>query len=1015
MVQVISDHLRVQGCRSGFPPFAIIVSVIVITQIKSFMKNWIKTILALSVLGFAACSDDSTDGVDRLTRDTDALELAYNKDASGKISVRVPGAWQATVVCKDADGATVDQSWLTLDPDHGVGNGVQYQYLTVVATRNTGGKRTAVVTLSSTTRNESVTVDITQDDGTFSVSNPSLYGSLQANVESQALLQVDYDKALGGEDVSMKFSFEGNSRGLSIDDYAGSIPEEGKGSLMFPIKGVPSDIGTVKLKMLMKIDGRTIFDDVIALGIQSENIIFEQAFSKMKWGGDLMANKKGMCPGGKQTSGQDVTGLETADGEVSVGTDGAGDAFKSMGDVYRANRDLTGWSGERVYEHPGYIKLGTGSNFGWLMTPAMASLTSAPQTVVVSFDVCLYDGSDDAVIFSVEGSGSIEGGGEILLPSFSGWANAKWTTVTKVVNGATSATKFKWTTTKTDGKGRFVLDNISVMSAAIKERTEPLDKVNAEAILYTPGATSIAVSWPEVPDATAYDIALIPESNPMFANRVKVTKSEGKEGVFTYDFTNLAPGFYLFEVVAVYEPNVQFNSEKVSMKIGTEGFVAGPLKKPEVLFTTTAWTASISWKAVSGASGYKYTFSKGGVVIETKTVGTDVTSLNYDKLTEATSYTIAVQALYESNADYNSPVATHTESTKALSVAAPTGVKLAAQSTSSLTFAWDDVHEGRSYTMQLASKASDENSNVAEFSYTWGTKSTTEAWPWAFPIRFTYVSLMNADRTMGDNRLKPATTYYFRVRCGGASDEAYWSNWMPATTAAAHSAVSGELFYEAFDRCCVGGGDWYNLAACGIAKDKSQTDITNIKWSAGANSASSTFGNLYTASNISSGVYDWIGYERLWSRENGKGDIQPLPGYLKCGNGSNPGAFTILPLSGSGLAAAGESVTFSFKITPWCEVTGGDGYTMDSKHVEILVNGTVVSGLEQVLISDSQIDNADQKTQTNPQILADMKWKQVSVTIPSLKPTDKLTIRALAGGWGNRGRFFIDEVSVVKK
>ena len=77
-----------------------------------------------------------------------------------------------------------------------------------------------------------------------------------------------------------------------------------------------------------------------------------------------------------------------------MGTDGAGDAFKSLGETYRINRELVGWQGERVYELPGYIKLGTGSNNGWIQTPKMDKLSSAPQTVVVSFDISLYDKSD---------------------------------------------------------------------------------------------------------------------------------------------------------------------------------------------------------------------------------------------------------------------------------------------------------------------------------------------------------------------------------------------------------------------------------------------------------------------------------------------------------------------------------------------------------------------------------------------------------------------------------------------
>ena len=438
------------------------------------LTKWMAAAALFLSFGVAGCTDDITDEVSQLTRNTDEVSVAYNKDATARISVRVPGAWSASVACKDAAGQET-AAWLRLDPAEGVGNGKDYQWITAIADRNLGGEREAVITIVGATRGDAVEVKVTQDDGTFTVKKPVLSGDLKANVVSNALLAVEYDKAKGGEPVEITFTFDGDDRGLAIKDYTGTIEGEGSGKIELPITGTPSDIGVVKLNMKMTIEGKTIFDDVISLNIQSENFIFSMDFGKFVWGGDLMANKKGKCPGGKQVSGQDITGLEEADGEVSVGTDGAGDAFKSLGETYRINRDLVGWQGERVYEHPGYIKLGTGSNNGWIQTPKMDKLSSAPQTVVVSFDISLYDKSDDLILFTAEGAGSVEGGGNISLPTFSGWANAKWTTCTFVVNGATSATSFKWASTKTDGKGRFVLDNISVMSSAVKERTEPLE------------------------------------------------------------------------------------------------------------------------------------------------------------------------------------------------------------------------------------------------------------------------------------------------------------------------------------------------------------------------------------------------------------------------------------------------------------------------------------------------------------------------------------------------------------
>lgn len=628
------------------------------------LTKWMAATALFLSFGVAGCTDDITDEVSQLTRNTDEVSVAYNKDATARISVRVPGAWSASVACKDATGQET-AAWLRLDPAEGVGNGKDYQWITAIADRNLGGEREAVITIVGATRGDAVEVKVTQDDGTFTVKKPVLSGDLKANVASNALLAVEYDKAKGGEPVEMTFTFDGDNRGLAIKDYTGTIEGEGSGKIELPITGTPSDIGVVKLNMKMTIEGKTIFDDVISLNIQSENFIFSMDFGKFVWGGDLMANKKGKCPGGKQVSGQDITGLEEADGEVSVGTDGAGDAFKSLGETYRINRDLVGWQGERVYEHPGYIKLGTGSNNGWIQTPKMDKLSSAPQTVVVSFDISLYDKSDDLILFTAEGAGSVEGGGNISLPTFSGWANAKWTTCTFVVNGATSATSFKWASTKTDGKGRFVLDNISVMSSAVKERTEPLEKVDAERILYTSGANSIEVEWPGVADATGYEVALVPQENPSFVNKAVVPAAEGVDDVFSHEFTDLQPGFYIFEIVALYEPNPEFDSEKVSVLLGTEGFLAGPLKTPEATASATSYAVTISWETVSGASGYKAVLKEAGAVVKEQSVDADALSCTFGELTPDRDYAVAVQALYESKPEYNSEWGEYTFTTTA--------------------------------------------------------------------------------------------------------------------------------------------------------------------------------------------------------------------------------------------------------------------------------------------------------------------------------------------------------------
>lgn len=152
-------------------------------------------------------------------------------------------------------------------PPKGSATARDYQWITAIADRNLGGEREAVITIVGATRGDAVEVKVTQDDGTFTVKKPVLSGDLKANVVSNALLAVEYDKAKGGEPVEITFTFDGDNRGLAIKDYTGTIEGEGSGKIELPITGTPSDIGVVKLNMKMTIEGKTIFDDVISASI----------------------------------------------------------------------------------------------------------------------------------------------------------------------------------------------------------------------------------------------------------------------------------------------------------------------------------------------------------------------------------------------------------------------------------------------------------------------------------------------------------------------------------------------------------------------------------------------------------------------------------------------------------------------------------------------------------------------------------------------------------------------------
>lgn len=217
------------------------------------MKNWIKTMLFVSALCLAACSDDPD--VAPLKRDTDAVELTYNSGATTQISVRYAGSWSARVECTDGSGAPVN-NWFSISPDNGVGNGRDYQWVTVTAERNPGDKRTGYIYLKPA-NGEEIKIEVAQADGHFSVNDPVISGTLKSNTESAAMLEIAYDKAFGEEMVEIEATLDGlAAEGLGISSpYQSVIEHEGSGTISVPITGVPVTLGEVVCHVTFKLDG----------------------------------------------------------------------------------------------------------------------------------------------------------------------------------------------------------------------------------------------------------------------------------------------------------------------------------------------------------------------------------------------------------------------------------------------------------------------------------------------------------------------------------------------------------------------------------------------------------------------------------------------------------------------------------------------------------------------------------------------------------------------------------------
>lgn len=570
------------------------------------MKNLIKAMLAVSVLCLSGCADDPD--VSPLKRDTDAVEIAYNTDATTQFTVRFNGPWTASVVCKDDAGNVVD-NWFAITPDNGIGNGKEYQYVTIKAQRNAGAARTGSVYLRPKNSNaEPLEITVKQADGFFSVAEPTIEGTLKSGSPSAAEILIAYDKAFGGEKIVVMAALSGDaSSGLAVkEEYETTIPEEGSGTVSIPITGTPAFLGKLICSVTVLLDGEQVFNGEVSGNVVSNNEVFRMGFDLFVWGGDYLNNKAGVGPNGSSGADKTFTGNEPVNGTITAGSDGTSDVFLTMTEAYRINRGVEKWDGSKIYEHPGYLKMGTGSASGWIMTPELEGLSSAPETVVLSIDFCRFQGETGTYYVTAEGAGVVTNGtiNSTVLPAPVNASERKWTTLTFTVEGATNKTRIKLAAEDfAAGNNRLNIDNFVVMGAAKEDVKEQLPAPDAEKITFIPGENSIQYAWEGVKGATGYEVSVAKQETPDFRKTEVIEET-------TCTFEELTPGFYIFTVKALYAENAEFNSEETTVQSGTLGYLLEKLATPTNLaYEALPSSIKLTWSEVPGATSYNATLT----------------------------------------------------------------------------------------------------------------------------------------------------------------------------------------------------------------------------------------------------------------------------------------------------------------------------------------------------------------------------------------------------------------------
>lgn len=419
------------------------------------MKNIINIGIAVLLLSFlSACSKDR-DVASMLMRDTDRLDFEYG-ESQATFTVRTNGAW--SIDLNEAD-------WISVDISEGVGNG-EVQVVTATASRNVGDAREGIVKLIGGGREALIYVG--QEEGKVIFGTPSFTSGFLPNTPLEdAQIVIPYQKGAVEEAVAVSVQVNGAGAG-SIQVPAINVDMSAEnGEIRIPLSGTPGLEGA--LSFTIRILGQEL---LVNTSVREQGnpdpvgtIYLSQNFDLLVLGGDHVAGTAG-------THLQGGTGAwGTIDGRRVLppnpiyavsgtrNTDGTGDYFATMHSSFVASRGLAGWSGLRVYERPGYVKLGTTNDPGYLRTPPLTNIQGWAD-IRVKFSAARWSenttlDANATVTVRIQNAGtSDQAGQEIsLTPS---WADKEI-----IVERATAETVIEFST-RDVANGRFLLDNIEI-------------------------------------------------------------------------------------------------------------------------------------------------------------------------------------------------------------------------------------------------------------------------------------------------------------------------------------------------------------------------------------------------------------------------------------------------------------------------------------------------------------------------------------------------------------------------
>src|SRR5690606_13653984 len=177
------------------------------------VKDMIKAgvVLALTVL-FVSCDKKVAEEITPDGRvDVDIIEFPF-AGAEQEFTVRANRPWSVSLS---------DDSWLSLSATEGTLTDGSPEKIGVQATRNTGARREATITVAIEGQSD-IEISVVQEDGFLLFGDPSIAGILQADemLDETNILSIPYTRGMIDEKVvvSVAVSGEGAAGITSIED-----------------------------------------------------------------------------------------------------------------------------------------------------------------------------------------------------------------------------------------------------------------------------------------------------------------------------------------------------------------------------------------------------------------------------------------------------------------------------------------------------------------------------------------------------------------------------------------------------------------------------------------------------------------------------------------------------------------------------------------------------------------------------------------------------------------------------